>query len=208
MSPWPDIKGPSESVKTRVLVVDDEPTLRLGFAYALADSTTLVETAATGRQALDCVSTADYDVIILDLRMPELDGIGVISALREVGNSIPIVLCSAALSPAAALRAIRMGVVDFLLKPVRPMDLRQVVRFVVHPETRPFSLAMIAARDGRYSEAIQILEKEPTPNSRMIYWLSIFRSILNHDPEDDSIQIEEQVRTSLSILAFNSPAVS
>lgn len=208
MSPWRESGSPQKHAKTRVLIVDDEPTLRLGFAYALADPMTLVETAATGRQALDLVTTVDYDVIILDLRMPELDGIGVIRALRERGNTIPIVLCSAALNPAAALLAIRMGVVDFLLKPVRPADLRQVIHFVIRPEARPFSQAMIAARNGRYLEAIQLLEDEPIPDSQMIHWLRIFRSILNDTFGDDSFFVEEQVRTSLPILAFNSPTVS
>ncbi|MEX1049518.1 MAG: response regulator, partial [Akkermansiaceae bacterium] len=121
MFPWPD-SGDAEAPKLRVLVVDDEPTLRLGFAYALSNKTTVVETAASGQQALDRLASETFDVVVLDLRMPGLDGVGVIKALRNEGSEIPVILCSAALNSSAALREIRHGVVDFLLKPVRPVD--------------------------------------------------------------------------------------
>ncbi|RYD49942.1 MAG: response regulator, partial [Verrucomicrobiaceae bacterium] len=105
MSPSPDSRETDE--RLRVLVVDDEPTLRLGFAYALSNRHTLVETAANGRIALERIANERFDIMILDLRMPDLDGIGVIEELRASGNRIPVVLCSAALNPRAALRAIR-----------------------------------------------------------------------------------------------------
>ncbi|MES2440258.1 MAG: response regulator [Verrucomicrobiota bacterium] len=208
MSPSPDKGNLPASDKLRVLVVDDEPTLRLGFAYALSNKNTVVETAPNGRQALERLADSKFDIMILDLRMPELDGIGVIEALRGQGNEIPIVLCSAALSPNAALRAIRHGVVDFLLKPVRPVDLRQVIEFVRNPEKRPLPLAMKAARQRETTEAIRILENDATPSRQAAYWLSVLQSIRDADPAEDGSRLEEKVRTSLSILAFNAPTVS
>ena len=208
MSPWPDIGDAPNSGKLRVLVVDDEPTLRLGFAYALSDRTTAVETAATGHEALEKLAAAHFDAIILDLRMPELDGIGVIDALRSTGNKVPVVLCSAALHPNAALRAIRLGVVDFLLKPVRPADLRQVIRFVIQPESYPFSQAMKAARSGDLDLAVTILTQIISPDRQAQFWLGVIKSIVEHDTQGDHGDIEEKVRTSLSVLAFNSPMIS
>jgi DNA-binding response OmpR family regulator len=211
MSPSPDRRDSRDYDKLRVLIVDDEPTLRLGFAYALTNKNTVVETAATGRHALERInhsSQSPFDIMILDSRMPELDGIGVIDALRGAGNEIPIILCSAALSPNAALRAIRHGVVDFLLKPVRPVDLRQIIEFVLRPEKRPLPLAMKAARSRRTDEAIQILENDSTPSRQVAYWLCVFKSIRDTAAGDDAFSLEEKVRTSLSILAFNAPTVS
>lgn len=208
MSQSPDKADPADSGKLKVLVVDDEPTLRLGFAYALSGKTTLVETAPTGRHALERIANSRFDIMFLDLRMPEMDGIGVINTLRGAGNEIPIVLCSAALSPNAALRAIRQGVVDFLLKPVRPVDLRQMMEFVLRPERKALPLAMKAARLHDNAEAIRILEGEPHPSLQAVYWLSVLKSIHRADPDEDAALLEEKVRSSLSVLAFNAPSLS
>lgn len=197
----------TDTGKLKVLVVDDEPTLRLGFTYALASRLTTVETAATGQQALDKIAGTRFDIMILDLRMPEIDGIGVIESLRDAGNPLPIVLCSAALTPNAALRAVRRGVVDFLLKPVRPVDLRQVIEFVIRPENRPFPQAMKAARSNRSAEAIRLLESENAPSQQVRHWLDLLKTIRDADVEEDISTLEQKIRTSLSVLAFNAPTV-
>ena len=205
MSPSPDSRNSSE--KLRVLVVDDEPTLRLGFSYALSNRTTTVETAANGRHALERIAALNFDLMILDLRMPEMDGIGVIETLRSEGNMIPVVLCSAVLNPSSALRAIRRGVVDFLLKPVRPADLRQVLEFVIRPENQPLPLAMKAMRNGRYEEAIRFLENAPMSGRQASCWLDILRSLRDCATDGDTSQLEDRIRTNLPILAFNGPNV-
>ena len=204
MSQSPD-RNDAGNEKLRVLVVDDEPTLRLGFAYALSNRTTIVETAASGRHALEKMAESGFDLMILDLRMPELDGIGVIEAVRSEGNRIPIVLCSAALQPNSALRAIRHGVIDFLLKPVRPVDLRQVIEFVMRPQRQPQALAMQAARQGRMERAIEIFETVVDPTRQMACWLCVLRAIRDATANEDACQLEEAVRSNLARLAFNAP---
>lgn len=204
----PDNRKIKESEKLRVLVVDDEPTLRLGFAYALSSRGTEVETAATGRLALERMTEVSFDIMILDLRMPELDGSGVIETLRNQGNPIPIILCSAVINPRAALRAIRHGVVDFLLKPVRPMELREAVRSVIRPDGRPLQSALKAARSQRVGEAIQILESVRNQDKQMTYWLSVFRCIHEAESGGGTSCLEENLHAGLSVLAFNAPAKS
>jgi CheY-like chemotaxis protein len=203
MFPWPDNDDAENRKKLKVLVVDDEPTLRLGFAYALSSKTTVVETAASVLQALERLAAESFDVMILDLRMPGLDGVGVIEAIRADGNKIPVILCSAALNSAAALRAIRRGVVDFLLKPVRPIDLRQVVEFVTQPDTGALSRALTAARAGRNHEAIEILEAVAAPCQQVRSWLKLLQAIRDGQAGVDDPQLEEELRASLSLLAFN-----
>lgn len=192
-----------DSDKLRVLVVDDEPTLRLGFAYALANKSTTVETATNGRSALERLAAEPFDIVVLDLRMPELDGIAVIKTLRHRGSKVPVVLCSAALTPNAALHAIRQGVVDFLLKPVRPVDLRDVIEFVMRPDKSALSQALRSARNGLMDEAIRILEGDQNPCNKSIYWLGILKSIRGAATGGDVSWLEEQVGAGLSTLAFN-----
>lgn len=203
----PDNANLPESTKLKVLVVDDEPTLRLGFAYALSNRTTIVETAATGRQAMERIAVEDFDIMILDLRMPELDGLEVIQQLRSQGNRMFIVLCSAAMSPNAVLRAIRCGVVDFLLKPVRPADLRQVVEFVTRPDRQALPLALRAVREGRPAEAIRILKENQKPTPQAVCWLELLNAIQDSEarPDSNEGELEEKVRRSLPTLAFHAP---
>ncbi len=204
MSPSHDHQSAPVGRKLRILVVDDEPTLRLGFAYALTSKTSEVETASTGRIALEMLAAEDFDIIILDLRMPELDGVGVMEALKNRSNRVPIILCSAALSASAAIRAIRMGVVDFLLKPVRPSDLRQAVDFVLYPERRPFPQAMKEVRSGRIDDAIRLIELQTEPGKKESSWLTILKAVRDLDENADISKLEEIVRVMLPILSINS----
>lgn len=204
MSLLPDRAAPPGDGKTKVLVVDDEPTLRLGFAYALSSKTTAVETANTGRQALDKLSAGRFDVVVLDIRMPDLDGIGVIQALRARGDNTPVILCSAALDPGAALRAIRKGVVDFLPKPVRPVDLRLAVESVTRPDGSPCSDAMRALRTGDPDEAIRILASIGEPDARSRCWLNLLQAI---GSGEETRELEERIRSSIIHLAFQTGAL-
>lgn len=183
--------------------MDDEPTLRLGFAYALSDH--IVDTAANGREALMKLDQAAYDIVILDLRMPDVDGLGVIETLRRRGNMVPIVLCSAAITPTSALRAITGQVVDFLLKPVRPADLRDVIEHVLTPSPDSFSAGLAAAREGRVDEAVRHLEKSTEPDGRIQSWLGLLRAIRSGSLEGEAVAFGKLERDGLSILAFRSP---
>ena len=202
MSPSPNSDDAAKSTKRKVLVVDDEPTLRLGFAYALSSQTTIVETAATGRHALERLAEAEFSILVLDLRMPDIDGLGVIDALRSQGNFTPVILCSAALSSHATLYAVRQGVVDFLPKPVRPVDLRKAIEFVLHPERKPFPQAMRAARGGRRDEAIRLLREATASSRQAASWLEVLSAV--HEAGGNcSKELEEKFRRNLPLLTFN-----
>lgn len=200
MSPLPDPSQP----RFRILVVDDEPTLRLGFSYALSDHET--DTACDGREALVKLGTERYDLMLLDLRMPEVDGLQVIEALRRQENAMPVVLFSAALTPGSALRAITGNVVDFLLKPVRPHELRAVVDHVLRPKPDPLSQALAEVRGGRLQEAITRLEAEAEPNPRMALWISVLRAIRLGGLEGEAAAFSRLEREGLDRLAFRTAA--
>ncbi|MEK7949772.1 response regulator [Luteolibacter soli] len=184
----------------KVLVVDDEPTLRLGFSYALADHDT--DTAAGGREALIKIGEQKYDMVILDLRMPDIDGLQVIEMLRRQDNLLPVVLCSAALTPSSALRAITGNVVDFLLKPVRPAELRGVIEHVLCPGEDPLSQALYKARNGFLNQAIHHLETVADPNSHVTVWTSVLRAIRLGGLEGEAAAFAKLEREGLDQLAF------
>lgn len=174
----------------RILVVDDEPTLRLGFAYALASDATRTETASNGLEALERMERDDYDAVLLDLRMPELDGLSVVGRMREAGDATPVVLCSAFMTLRTTLEAIRHRVVDFLIKPVRPSDLRQVIAGLFTPDTSPLGRALGAVRAGRISEAVRMLEETNRidPDSVCATWLQVLRPLADERADLDRLE--------------------
>lgn len=175
----------SLSGKRRILVADDESTLRLGISYTLADDGTDVDMAEDGTEALALLSGKPYDLLILDLRMPGMGGIDLLEAIRGCGNRVPVILASAEFFPAIYLRAIRSDVVDFLLKPATPQQIRSAVDFVLSPPKSAFGHAMSAARSGDPAAAAMLLSDAPDTSSISDAWRKIFRFILeNRDPDD------------------------
>jgi DNA-binding response OmpR family regulator len=121
----------TEVAAGRVLVVDDEPNVRLVFRTALESVGHQVSEAAHGREALAALKAATPDVVLLDLQMPDLGGMGVLSRLREEGNDVPVVIVTAHGSIPDAVAAMKLGAIDFLSKPLSPDALRRVVAEVI-----------------------------------------------------------------------------
>jgi len=120
----------------RVLVVDDEPTLRMGFRLALLTEGYFVDLARNGEEAIAKLQAedADFDLMVLDLRMPGIDGIGVLTHLAANDLTVPTVIASAQMDDRVALHCLRLGAVDFLHKPIRPNDLRHIAHEVLFEE--------------------------------------------------------------------------
>lgn len=108
---------------TSVLVVDDEPDIALICQLTLTLAGFEVDERDSGRSALDYLATTTPDVVLLDLRLPDLSGWEVLDALRERGRlaSLKVVLFSAHAS--AARTAVEAGCVGFISKPFTPDDL-------------------------------------------------------------------------------------
>jgi CheY-like chemotaxis protein len=203
MSPSHDPSATGSPSPRRVLVVLDEPTLRLGFAYALINPASRVDTAATGIEALERLESTRYDLVFLDLSMPGMDGIRVIEMIRNHGNQVPVVLCTELQHPNATWRALSLGVVDFLLKPAKPSDIRKVVDFVLGPARSKLSEALQKARMGAMDEAIRTLDSLPQPDAVEGCWLKCLQRIRDVRQDDDNAEVEEELRGCFPALAFN-----
>jgi len=94
---------PVRSVRTLVLVVDDEPMIREILAEWLVEEGYRVQCAADGQEALDLVGAEIPDVIVTDIRMPRVHGIQLIERLRTAGHVIPVVVISTWTPPSSLL---------------------------------------------------------------------------------------------------------
>ena len=111
----------------RILIVDDEPNVRLVFRTALEATGYVVTEAADGDAALAQLRKLPIDLVLLDLKMPVVDGMETLRLLRDAGDETPVVVVTAHGSVPDAVAAMKLGAVDFLPKPVSPVTLRAVV---------------------------------------------------------------------------------
>jgi two-component system response regulator AtoC len=107
----------------RVLVVDDEPNARRMLEILLFKLGCEVRTAADGKVALELLRDSAVDLVVTDLNMPELDGLGLLTALRAEGNAVPVIVVTAYGTVESAVAAMKQGAFDYL---IRPLDLDQV----------------------------------------------------------------------------------
>src|SRR5499433_2426581 len=110
-----------------VLVVDDEEQIRHTLRGVLADEGFDVIEAADGRQALDLLERTPPRLAIVDVWMPEVDGIELVARMREQAPGVPIIVISGHGTIETAVRVIRLGAFDFLEKPFQLESLLQVV---------------------------------------------------------------------------------
>ena len=119
----------------RILVVDDDRAFRLSTAALLRADGHVADAVGDGQAGVEALRQASYDLVILDLRMPGVDGLGVVEALRVWGHDVPILMISGFGTVDSAVNALHLGADDFLLKPVEPETLSERVRALL--ERRP-----------------------------------------------------------------------
>ena len=101
----------------RILVVDDEDKMRRLLEMALHGMGYEVVQASDGEEALTHFGEGAYDLILTDLRMPRLDGLGLLRALRERGADVPVVVLTAYGTVESAVEAMKLGAIDYILRP-------------------------------------------------------------------------------------------
>ena len=130
-----------DSAPLRTLIVDDEPLAieRMQILCAEQPGITLVGTAADGASALRMIESLGPDLVLLDIAMPELDGMGVAKTLaRQSGTAVPAIIFVTAFD-SFAIEAFDLAAVDYLLKPVSAERLRRAVDRVIERRRIPAS---------------------------------------------------------------------
>jgi two-component system KDP operon response regulator KdpE len=121
---------------TRVLVVDDEPQILRALRINLHARHYDVVTAGSGRAALDAAADAHPDLVILDLGLPDMDGVDVIRSLRK-WTQVPIVILSGRMNSAAKVDALDAGADDYVTKPFSVEELLARIRAVTRRTAEP-----------------------------------------------------------------------
>ncbi|MDH5695853.1 MAG: response regulator [Dehalococcoidia bacterium] len=111
-----------------VLIVDDEPIVRESLRDWLEDAGYQVVTAESGEEALEMIEKQDFSVMVVDIRLPGKTGIKVLKEVKAVKPHIKSIIITAYPSAETADEAKKLGVVDYLIKPVAPDDLERLIR--------------------------------------------------------------------------------
>src|SRR5688572_21037082 len=105
-------------MRESILVVDDESGVRASLSGILGDEGYAVETVETGEACLAALETRRYDLILLDVWLPGIDGLETLARLRETDPEVPVVVISGHGNIETAVKAVRVGAQDFVEKPL------------------------------------------------------------------------------------------
>ena len=103
-----------------ILIIDDEASLRQTLARILQRAGHEVTTAANANEGLSLVSTHHFDLVYLDIRMPDMNGLELLRVIHEKFPELPVILFTAQPDLNSAVEAVRSGATDYLLKPLKP----------------------------------------------------------------------------------------
>jgi two-component system response regulator PilR (NtrC family) len=122
-------------MNARILIADDERNIRESVSLILSEEGCETKLAATGKEALDLLSKEDFDILITDLKMPEMDGMELVKNCLKICPQTSVIIITAHASVESAIEALRMGAFDYILKPFDFDDLLlKVQRLINHKE--------------------------------------------------------------------------
>ncbi len=153
----------------RVLLVEDDLTVARGVSLLLKSAGSVVDQAETGEEALELTRHYDYDLVLLDLILPDMEGYEVLRRMRTARNATPVLVLSGLSRPEAKVKALGLGADDFMTKPFDRSELMARVQAIVRrskgfsePVLRVANLALnLDSRDVTVSgAAVHLTGKE------------------------------------------------
>lgn len=134
------IKEPVADRPYSILLVDDKHDLRVLLTRRLEQAGYLVTAAVHGRHALQLMALERFDLVLLDLNMPEMDGLATLQAIKSNDDlkTVPVVMLTATNSRESVVKCLGLGAADYLIKPVNPLELAQRVHRCLAMRVAPF----------------------------------------------------------------------
>ncbi len=147
-------------MNAKIFIVDDERTIRLTFRTALETEGYEVQEAASADEAMAGFKAEAYGLVILDLRLGEDNGLEVLERMRAVGVNTPTLMITAYGSVRDAVRAMRLGAIDFLPKPIEPAALRATVADILGRHGVPTVTAPVAPPPRTYRDFLRVAKRQ------------------------------------------------
>lgn len=146
----------TDSNQKTILIIDDEPAIRESYAYYLEDRDFRILTAENGRIGLEILERERPDLVLTDLRMPEVNGLEVLKKAHETAPDTPLIVISGTGQISDSIQALRLGAWDYILKPVEDMSV------IAHAIDQSLEKAQLLSENKRYQESLETLVLERT----------------------------------------------
>jgi DNA-binding NtrC family response regulator len=178
----------------RVLIVDDESIVVRSCLRILADSDYQIDTASNGLDALKRVSQDDYDVLILDIKMPGLDGIEVLHRVKEACPDIDVIMITGLHEIETAVKAMKLGAFDYLSKPFDPDEFKLVIeRAFEHRQLLQENVSLKQEVSAKYRFDNIIGASPPMQN--------VYRLIARCAPTNSTVMLRGESGTGKELIA-------
>jgi two-component system response regulator AtoC len=148
-------------MKERILIVDDEEDLTLGYSRCLSKVGYEVKTAQSGEDAIDILKKEIFDLVLLDIRLPQMDGMEVLSKALEIDPDLVIIMITAHGSVQSAVDAMRLGAYDYLMKGFDHDELRVVVNKALDVHKLKREVSQLKLNEQRRYPDIAIFGNSP-----------------------------------------------
>ncbi len=144
----------TDTTAKKILVIDDEIYIRDSVIAFLQDFGFEVVDAENGRVGLEIFDTQNPDLVLCDLRMPEMDGLEVLSSVREKNPKIPIIIVSGAGNISDTVEALRLGAWDYIIKPIQDMNV------LFHAVNKAFERAELIREKHQYEKDLETANRQ------------------------------------------------
>ncbi len=143
-----------------ILVVDDDPGVRESFRLILEDHYDVLD-VPDGPRALEVVRSAQVDLVLLDIRLPDMDGIEVLERTKAIDEGIEVILVTAVKTVRTAVAAMKLGAFDYLTKPFEEDELLQLIRRALEKRSLEREVAFLRAELARTQESDEMVGQHP-----------------------------------------------
>jgi len=198
-----------------VLIVDDEKNILLTLSQSLEVLQLETDTATNGEEALAKLKEKDFGLILLDLRMPGMDGMEVLRKVREIRPDIRIIMITAYGTIELAVEAMKLGAVDFIQKPFSPEEIRELVSRVLDREKlderkaadygASIELAKRSVGHRHFDAAIEHLRRAIFLDPARPEAFNLLGALL--EIQGDRIEAQKNYRAALSLDPSYEPAI-
>ena len=112
----------------KILLVDDDDGIRKSFSALLIKRGYKIDAKSSGMDALNCIKKSKYDILLTDLKMPNMTGIELLKEARKIDPHLGVIIMTGYGEIASYLEAMDLGAVEYLNKPVNTVDLELIIR--------------------------------------------------------------------------------
>ncbi len=177
-----------------ILIVDDELSVRSSLEEWFREDGFAVDTAEDGNAALRAMDKGPFDIVLLDLKMPGLDGVEVQKRLREIDPNATVIILTAYASVETAVQALKLGAFDYVTKPVDPDDLSNLVRNALRTRALAEENARLREKVSELTQGDTIVATSP----KMEHVLEMVRTVAE---TDSSVVIRGESGTGKELIA-------